>query len=128
MFPACRGDPRDSIKFPVEFLNKLTHAGLPTHHLYIKGGMVLMLLRRLAPKQGLCNSTRIILNRATNIPLYCKVASGNYAREEVHIPRIEIKHQDDKFIEWNQRNFQFRPAFAMTINKTQGQKQKWESG
>ena len=90
--------PRDSIR-SMEFQKRLTPAGFPPHHLYMKEGMVLMLLRDLSPKQGLCNGTRIILNKATHILLYCKIASGDNAREEVLIPRIEIKHQDDQFIE-----------------------------
>ncbi len=114
-------DPRDSTRFPVEFLNKLTPAGLPPHHLYLKKGMVLMLLRNLSPKKGLCNGTRLILNKATNILLHCKIASGDHAGEEVLISRIEMKHQDEQFIEWNRRQFPVRPAFAMTINKSQGQ-------
>ena len=82
--------------------------------------MVLMLLLILSPKQGLCNHTRLILNKATNILLYYWIASGDYAREDVLIHRIEIKHQDEQFIEWNQSQFPVRPAFAMTINKIQG--------
>ena len=30
-------------------------------------------------------------------------------------------HQDEQFIEWNWRQFQITPAFAMTINKGKGQ-------
>ena len=37
---------------------------------------------------------------------------------------MEIKHQDEQFIEWDRRQFSVRPAFAMTINKGQGQTQK----
>ena len=123
------GDPRDSTRFLVEFLNKLIPAGLPPHHLYIKKGMVLMILWRLSPKQRLCNGTRIIPDKASNILLYCMIASGDYAREEVLIPWVKIKHQDGQFIEWNRRQFPVRPAFAMTINKIQGQTlKKWDSG
>ena len=86
--------------------------------------MVLMLLRSFAPKQGLCNGARIIFNKDTNILLYRKIASGDYAREEVLIPRIEIRHMDEQFIEWSCRQFPVRPVFAMTINKSQGQTQK----
>ena len=114
-------EPKDSTRFPVELLNKLTPAGLPPHHLYIKKGMVLMLLRNLSPKHGLCNGTRLILNKATRILLYCKIASGDHAGKEVLIPRVELKHQDEQFIPWNRRQFPVRPAFAMTINKSQGQ-------
>ena len=59
--------------------------------------------------------------RQINILLYCKIASGDYSREEVLIPRIEIKHYDEQFIKWNRRQFPVIPAFAMTINKSQDQ-------
>ena len=114
-------DPKDSTRFPIEFLNKLTPAGLPPHRLYLKKGMVLMLLRNLSPKQGLCNGTRLILTKVSNILLNCKIASGDHAGEEVLIPRINIMHRDELFIDWNRRQFPVRPAFAMTINKSQGQ-------
>ena len=42
-------DNGDSTWFLVELLNKLIPAGLPPHHLYIKIGMVLMLMRILSP-------------------------------------------------------------------------------
>ena len=67
------------------------------------------------------HNTRLILNKATNILLYCKITSGDYAREEVLIPRIEIKHQDEQFIECNRRHLPVRPTLVMTINKIQGQ-------
>ena len=75
-----------------------------------------MLPRSLSTMQGLCNNTRLILFKAANILLHCKIASGDYAREEVLIPGMEIK----QFIEWNRRQFPVRPSFAMTINKCQG--------
>ena len=56
------------------------------------------------------------------------IASGDYAREEAHIPRIKIMRQDEQFIEWNRRQFPVRPAFTMTINKIHDQTlNKWES-
>ena len=113
----------------MELLNKLTPAGLPPHHLNIEKDMVLMLLGILLAKQRLYNSTRLILIYATNILLCCKIDSGDNAREQALIPSIEIKHQDEQFIEWNRRQFPVWPAFAMTINKCQGQTlRKWESG
>ena len=44
-----------------EFLNKITLSGLPPHLLTVKVGCVMMLLRNLNPKNGLCNGTRIII-------------------------------------------------------------------
>ena len=104
----------------MKFMNKLTPAGLPSHHLHGKKGMVLMLLQSLSPKQGHCNSTKLILNKATNILLYCKIATEDYARGSTYL-------QNWQFIEWNRRQFPIRPAFAMTINKIQGQTQKSRS-
>ena len=117
-------DPRDSNRFPVKFLNKLTPAGHPPHHLYMKKCLVHMLLRNISPKKGLCNGTLIILNKAANILFYRKIASGDNTGEEVLNARIEIKHQYYQFIEWNRRKFQVRLAFAMTINKRQDQTQQ----
>ena len=43
--------------------------------------------------------------------------------EELLIPIIKIKHQDEQFIEWNRRRFQITPPCTMKINKGQGQGQ-----
>ena len=51
-------------------------------------------------------------------------ANNNNKLEEALIPRIEIRHQEDQFIEWNRRQFPVRPDFAMTIKKIQDQTQK----
>ena len=40
----CTSDPKDSTRFPVEFLNKFTHAELPTYHLYTKKNIFLRFL------------------------------------------------------------------------------------
>ena len=63
-------DARDSIRFSVEFLNKLTPAEILPHHHVIGKQLALMLLRKLTPKQELCTSTSLILIKATNILLY----------------------------------------------------------
>ena len=104
----------------MEFMNYPIPDGLPPHYIYIVKSMGLMLLGSLSPKQGLCISTRIIHNKATNILLYCMIASGDYARQEVLITRIQIKRQDEKFIEWNRRQFPIKLAIAMTINQIHG--------
>ena len=46
-----------------EFLNDITLSGLPPHVLRVKIGAVMMLLRNLNPKHGLCNGTRIVVTK-----------------------------------------------------------------
>jgi hypothetical protein len=43
--------------YPVEYLNTLQPAGLPLYRLTLKKGCPLMLLRNLAPAEGLCNGS-----------------------------------------------------------------------
>ena len=52
-------NPEDAFRFNTEYLNTLSPMGLPKHRLYLKTGVVLMLLRNLNPSQGLCNGTQI---------------------------------------------------------------------
>ena len=107
----------------IEYLNSLIPSGLPPHCLYLKLGMILMLLRNLNPKHGLCNGTRLILLQVHNSHLLeCKIAYGEHSGRVVLIPRINCQPSDDDYpFKWQRRQFPVRVAFAMTINKSQGQ-------
>ncbi|XP_066916947.1 uncharacterized protein [Clytia hemisphaerica] len=45
--------------YPQEFLNSITPSGMPRHKLNLKVGSLVMLLRNLSLKDGLCNGTRL---------------------------------------------------------------------
>ena len=113
----------DEPSYPVEFLNMLQIPGIAPHRLELKPGVPVILLRNLDPEAGLCNGTRLIVVRCASRVVYCRILCGANAGHFVHIPRIDfISNEDARMpIRLRRRQFPLLPAFAMTINKSQGQ-------
>ena len=113
-------DFRDIMRFNAEYLNTLCPNGFPRHVLSLKPGMVIMLLRNISPKEGLCNGTKLIYQRTLNNRLLmCKLAASD---KTVLIPRIKLISDPTTFsFDWARCQFPVRIAFATTINKAQGQ-------
>ncbi|RCN37604.1 hypothetical protein ANCCAN_16484 [Ancylostoma caninum] len=111
----------ESTTYISEFLNSLSPAGLPPHKLSLKKGAIVILLRNLDVRNGLCNGTRLIATHFRRFVLSCSIASGEREGQFVLIPRID--NYTDKGVPFRLRRRQFpiRVAFAMTINKAQGQ-------
>jgi hypothetical protein len=120
------GDNNDPIEYqpyPVEYLNSLNVSGIPLAKLALKPGCPLMLLRNIDPSNGLCNGTRMILLRIKPRVLECRILGGD--GKTVFIPRIAMKPSEgDLHIPLSRRQFPVRLAFAMTVNKSQGQSVK----
>ena len=115
-------DPSDALNFPTEFLNRMTPASLPPHELHLKKGCIVMLLRNLNVRKGLCNGTRLIVTELLRRVVVCKFATGAFKDTPVLIPRIDCyySHQTLPF-RLRRRQFPIRLSFCMTINKSQGQ-------
>ena len=113
----------DQLEIPTEYLNTLSAPGFPPHHLTLKPGMPVLLLRNLSPTDGLCNGTRLLVSRVISPRLLeATIACGKDAGKLALIPRIALRPPDDAFpFCWERRQFPLRPAFAMTANKAQGQ-------
>jgi hypothetical protein len=121
------GAANDYQPYPVEYLNSLRASGLPLAKLTLKPGCPIMLLRNLDPSKGLCNGTRMILNQIRPRVLDCTVISGDprFSGNRVLIPRISLTPSNETLpIPLRRRQFPVRLAFAMTINKSQGQSVK----
>ncbi|KAJ8876360.1 hypothetical protein PR048_020805 [Dryococelus australis] len=95
-------DEQGSMNVPTEFLNSLTISSLPTHSLTLAVGAVVILLRNIDPKNGLCNGTRLVVVCMNDNVTDCKIITASFKGD-----RSEAVSQ--------------RLAFAMTINKSQGQ-------
>ena len=113
---------------PVEFLRSLDASSLPPGELKLKPGCLLILLRNLSPANGLCNRTRMVLLWATGWVLEVQLLCGNHNGEIALIPRITLtpsaKNSNYEFV-LRRHQFPVKLAFAMSINKAQGQSLKY---
>lgn len=64
---------------------------MPRFKLEIKVGCPIMVLRNLAPSEGLCNGTRLLVTRCGQHVIEAKILTGDKAGEIVFIPRINFK-------------------------------------
>jgi hypothetical protein len=108
--------------YTTEYLNSLTASGFPLARLALKPACPLMLLRNIDAPNGLCNGTRMVLIRVRMRVLECRILGGVHAGKIAFIPRLTMETSDEQMpIPLSRRQFPVRLAFAMTINKSQGQ-------
>ena len=112
-------DASEAINYPTEFLNSLDLPGMSPHHLQLKVGSPVILLRNLNPPR-LCNGTRLVIKKLMKNIVEASILNGKFRGESVLLPRIPII-STEVHIEFKWIQFTIRLAFAMTINKSQGQ-------
>lgn len=118
----CTEGTSDALRYPTELLNNIESGSLPPHCLKLKVGCPIMLLRNLDPSKGLCNGTRLFCLSITQTVILAEIATGSKVGDIVTIPRIKLESQEQQIgIHFSRLQFPVRTAFAMTINKSQGQ-------
>jgi ATP-dependent DNA helicase PIF1 len=111
-----------NVLFPVEFLNLLKMVNIAHHWLVLKKGTPIMPLHNLNVSTCLCNSTRLIVKELGQHVLEAEIIIGTHVDDRVFIPRIFMTLSGITLpFTIRQCQFPFRVAFAMTINKSQGQ-------
>ena len=113
-------DENDNSIYPTEYLNSITPGGMPLHKLRLKIGCIVVLLRNLNSAKGLCNGTRLKVLEFKDHTILCSPLHQPNTR--VLLPRIDLTPADSAVpFKLRRRQFPVRLAYAMTINKSQGQ-------
>ena len=96
---------------------------MPPHVLTLKVGMPIMLLRNMNQSEGKANGTILRILELVNRLIKAKILNGSNAGDTMFIPRIKLYANDSSQMPFRliRTQFPIKPAFAMTINKAQGQ-------
>nr|CAD2208897.1 unnamed protein product [Meloidogyne enterolobii] len=104
-----------------EFLYSLSPNGFPLHELKLKKNAIVMLIRNLNIEQGLCNGTRMLVQELRTNLIVCRLLTGDRVGQLVYIPRITLCCDGEYPFDLHRHQFPLVLAFAMTVNKAQGQ-------
>ncbi|KAH7718157.1 Protein Y16E11A.2, partial [Aphelenchoides avenae] len=67
---------KDGVNYPPEFLNKLSPTDVPPHELVLKAGAVVILIRNVNVRKGLCNGLRLLVVECGEHVLKCRIIGG----------------------------------------------------
>ncbi|XP_071699497.1 uncharacterized protein [Rutidosis leptorrhynchoides] len=105
-----------------DYLNSINIGGLPKHHLRLKVGVPVMLLRNVDQAGGLCNATRLQVIELRDKAIKAKILTSTHVGKINAISRMLIVPSDKRIpFRFQRRQFPIAICFAMTINKSQGQ-------
>ena len=104
-----------------EYLNSLNPPSLPPNKLHLRKNAIVMLIQNISINESLCNGTRLRVLDLSNNLIKCKILTGDKLGDIVFLNRITLICEDQLPFTFKRRQFPVKLAFAMTINKPQGQ-------
>uniref|UniRef100_A0AC34FI22 ATP-dependent DNA helicase n=1 Tax=Panagrolaimus sp. ES5 TaxID=591445 RepID=A0AC34FI22_9BILA len=116
------GGEGESFAYAPEHFESIRPNGFPAYNLRLRENTVVMLMRNLSIKEGLCNGTRMLVKKLErNIIIAEKLTNVKEGEDPiVMIPRITLLDESSLYHVYR-KQFPIRPAFALTVHKSQGQ-------
>ena len=110
------------LKCTPEYLNNI-NLELPTQELRLKKNAIVMLIRNLSITDDLCNGTRLRIINMYKYNIQAEIITGDKAGNIVFIPKITLNTGESSKFPFilHRKQFPIILAFAITINKSQGQ-------
>lgn len=91
----------------------------------MKEGAIVVLLRNINVRRGLCNGAKLIVDSIRQYHLKCRLMNAKVRDEDdrfVLLPRILLTNEDQRApFKLCRRQYPVRLAFAISINEAQGQ-------
>jgi ATP-dependent DNA helicase PIF1 len=111
----------------IEDFYRRTPEGMPEHHLKLKIGAIMMVIRNVNTNEGIANGTRVQIVKLNDDSVVCKHIEGAFMGETFPLARWRFIYggtvEDVTTyggVRWERLQFPLRPGFVMTINKAQG--------
>ena len=101
----------------------LPEGSYPPHRMLLKVGTVVIFLRNMMLNRGIANGTRARVVALLKESVEVEILSGKCAREIFNVPKIKFYHTKPDAscpYEFLREQLPIKPAFAMTIHKSQG--------